>query len=305
MVGGSLFVIFHLLLMISFVAPSGAFALTSTELSCQSTIGQQTREFAIGELDTLVRCNNKVAGGGTCDQTHRDAKIARLKGQFEREIRQACHKVTLTNLGFPGSCPSGGGTFATNDLLACLEDALKTQTDMALAVEYPALTALSGSERQCQSAIGSDAQIFMSRKLRARCRCLDLQLGGHLSPAVVCRAEVPPGTGRKATDKLITQATKDLADGLRKACRGITLEHLGFPGACADSSGGSFSLEDLQACVLSTHEANADTIVALVYPPTPVPTSTPTGTPTGVGGTPTETPTPTPTPTATPTTTPS
>ena len=284
-------------------ASTNAVALTPAEIGCQQTVGHESGRFGERKHDAILRCNNDVAQGQTCNTAHRDAEIDRASRVLERKIQRKCKNVTLSNLGFPGGCPDpDGGDFSVDNLAACIHDAVESRVDMALMIEYPNLHALSDGDARCQSAIGSGGQTFISRKKRARSRCLDLVLKGKTS-GVDCRAEVPPGTGDPDTDHDISQATTRLADQLRRACDHTSLEGLGFPGSCTDPDGGDFSLDNLKTCIYQTHEQKVDELVAITYPvpggATPTPTVTATTTP--VAPTATDTATETPTPTETPT----
>ncbi len=305
------FSFFVLAMLVATATPQVARALTASETKCQEAIGSEGARFAEQKHDAIVHCENQVAQGGSCNTSKRDQTIARAASRLSRQLGTKCKSVTLENLGFPGSCSDpDAGTFSVDNLVACITDSSELLVDQAVAVEYPDLHALSDGAAQCQSEIGSEAQNFVSRVLRARDRCLELQLKGRLSNSVDCRASVPPGTGDAGTDHRISQAVARLTDQLRRACTGITLEDLGFPGLCPSAN--PFTLDDLDACILGTHAAGIAALQAITYPfvggPTPTPTESATATPTPESETPTPTETETPgeveTPTPTETETP-
>ena len=123
-------------------------------------------------------------------------------------------RIPLEALGFPGSCSDpDGGVFTPSNLVSCITDAVQSQVDIAVMVEYPDLQTLSDAGAHCQSTIGGEGRLFMSRKERARNRCLNRQLRNPSS--VDCRAEVPPGTGDASTDLEIMDAANRLADKLQ------------------------------------------------------------------------------------------
>src|SRR6266481_3390459 len=282
--------------------------LTPNEILCQKAIGHETARYSQRVHIENVHCNNDQVHGRPCDAATRDATIARARAALNRTLLLQCSGggIALEHLGFPGSCPDpDGGVFSATNLVSCIVAAVQSQTDMALMVEYPDLRTLSDGGAHCQSTIGAEGRVFMSRKQRARDRCLNHQLRNPSN--VDCRAEVPPGTGDASTDHDIMQAANRLADKLQRSCSGVTLEALGFPGSCLDPDGGSFSLENLQACIHDTHEAKVDALVAIIYPVAGAATPTPTSTATPPGATESATPTavPTVTPTATPTAEPS
>ncbi len=263
--------------------------LTRAEILCQKAIGHEAAQYTRGVHLEIVQCNNDLVHARSCNTTSRDAAIARALNGLTRSLASKCSGVALEHLGFPGSCPDpDGGAFSAYNLASCIADTARSQIDMAVMVEYPELQRLTDGGAHCQSTIGGEGRRFMSRKQRARNRCLDRQLR-HPS-SVDCRAEVPPGTGDASTDQEILQAANRLADKLVRACRDTTLESLGFPGSCVDPDGGTFSLENLKACILVTHEAKVDALLSITYPV--VGAATPTPTSTATPATPTKTSTP-------------
>ncbi|TMA81302.1 MAG: hypothetical protein E6J72_05865, partial [Deltaproteobacteria bacterium] len=203
----------------------------------------------------LRRCEDAIVRGSTCNTANRDAAIARAADQLAQQLSMHCRSVTLEDLGFPGLCSHHGGSFSVQDLTTCIEDAAESRVDMAIAIEYPNPHEVSHDDATCQKTIGAAARNFYTTKLKARSHCLDQQLKGNIGSDVNCRAEVPPGTGDPGTDQQIAAAAAALSDELHGACDGITLEDLGFPGMCSDPDGGSFSVDNLDACILSTHES--------------------------------------------------
>ncbi|HEY2386100.1 MAG TPA: hypothetical protein VGK30_04000 [Candidatus Binatia bacterium] len=294
------------MLLLPIVAPRAAQALSSGETNCQESIGEESARFAEQKHEAILRCENDIAQGGACNTAKRDQAIERATSRLSRQLVNKCKSITLENLGFPGACSDpDGGTFSVDNLVTCITDSSESMVDQDVATEYPNVHALSDGAARCQSEIGAEAQSYVARVLRARDRCLELQVKGRIPLSVNCRAAVPPGTGDARTDRQISQAVTRLNDQLRRACTGITLEDLGFPGLCPAAS--PFTLDDLQACILGTHDAGIGALQAVTYPfaggPTPTPTTTATATPEETAtATPTETATPegeTPTPTET------
>ncbi|MBI3767627.1 MAG: hypothetical protein HY271_03910, partial [Deltaproteobacteria bacterium] len=304
-----------LTIVLALGARTSARALTADDIRCQKSIGRESGRLAARTHKEILHCNNDVVHGQSCNTAQRDAAIAGAIDAFTRAVTLKCKSVTLGDLGFPGSCPDpDGGAFSIANLVSCIQGAVTSHVDASLIIEYPNLHTLFGGSAHCQKVIGSQGQAFISRKQRARNRCLNLQLQGG-TPNIDCRAEVPPGTGDAKTDQEIFQAASRLSDQLRRACGDTTLEVLGFPGSCTDPDGGSFSLGNLQTCILQTHELKVDELIAVAYPApgggTPTATATPTSIAPTVTGTPspvatvtlTASPTETATPTATPTVT--
>jgi len=271
----------------SVTSPRVASALTKDEIACEDAVLQSSQDFVSDKLKALVDCHDK----GNCDDGGKSGRqIQKATARLTRALNRICRGVTLENLGFPGSCPTGGGSFTTDELGSCLGTELESFVDAAIALAYPnGGTGLSGDEDKCQNVIGGESRLFINRKMRARTRCLDLQLKGKLSDTINCLAEVPPGTGNRDTDQLIQKAFKQLEDKLRRGCRNADLETIGFPGSCPATGG--FSLGDLQSCLETSLETALDQAILLLVPFTsPVATATPTPEETA---TPSEAPTPT------------
>ncbi len=285
---------------------STARALTASEIECQSTIGREARRFAGDALDAAIDCHDAVVDGETCDESRRDALTARAQSRFVRRVTHDCTGVTLADLGFPDGCAdTTGGEFGVEDLTQCLADAVRARIAQVLATAYPQLGAHTGDVDRCQTIIGRQAARFFDGKLRARSRCLELAVKHAQDHAgVACLAEPPPagpGTGDRKTDQTILKFSRRLQDKIRRACDGVDLAELGFPGDCADASG-AFSLDDLQTCLLDRVETAVDRIAALAFAeggitPSPTPSATPTAS--GVSASP-ESPTPTTTTTGSP-----
>ncbi|TMQ03364.1 MAG: hypothetical protein E6J90_53590, partial [Deltaproteobacteria bacterium] len=99
------------------------------------------------------------------------------------------------------------------------------------------------------------------------------------------------GTGDRAIDKSINTAKALVTSGrtIQRACRNSDLAALGFPGSCPDPTGGTFTVADLQACLLTEGETAVDKLIALVFAQgapgaTPTPTATAVATATGAPG---------------------
>ena len=73
-------------------------------------------------------------------------------------------------------------------------------------------------------------------------------------------------TGDVKTDDKLVKAEEKLTSGIEKACDGVVLEALGFPGQCTDANGAPFTLADLQQCMLDTHRAQSMDLFNLQAP---------------------------------------
>jgi len=112
---------------------------------------------------------------------------------------------------------------------------------------------LDRDERDCQQAIATAARQFEAAKLDALVDCnVKTITGGACDTA-------------KRDDKIARTADR-LGNALDRGCRGVTLETLGFPGACADATGAPFSTSDLRTCVFDTVEAQVDQALAIEFP---------------------------------------
>ncbi|TMA78132.1 MAG: hypothetical protein E6J72_14785, partial [Deltaproteobacteria bacterium] len=272
------------LVVLALVIPTYASALTSAELNCLDTIGSSGARFAERVHAALHACDEAIVVGNTCDTQQRDSVIALAASRLGKDLAAACSQVDLTHLGFPGPCTDpDGGSFSVDNLTSCLVDAGEAQMTTAEDTEFPNPHPLSKPDAKCQVGIANATQDFITSKLQARSNCLDEQAAGTISASIDCRAEVPPGTGDPQTDQAIAQAQANLAANLQQACGKTQLEHLGFPGSCSDPDGGSFSVGNLQDCLLTTLENAVDTFINFEYPPpggpTPTPGSTATATP--------------------------
>ncbi len=264
----------------AFTAQADHVELEKKDLKCQTAIGIETRRFVDLRHEAQVLCQN--AGDG-CNTERRDRAIARAGDRLATVLGRKCGGVDLGALHFPGKCDDADGApFSVDNLVACITESQERGIDAILAVVGG--SADRGHPRRCLRNIRRQAQTFTERKLRARTRCLDLQVKGKIAPfpEVDCRGDVP--TGHRKTDRLINKATARLFDVLRRRCGQVDLEALGFPGACP-AGAGTFALADLQDCVLTVSCEAVDDLIGAGFPaPTPTPTAT---------GTPTPVPTPT------------
>src|SRR5207244_7965382 len=101
--------------------------------------------------------------GRSCNTAARDAAIARALSALNRTLLLKCSGIPLEALGFPGSCSDpDGGVFTPSNLVSCINDAVQSQVDIAVMVEYPDLQTLSDAGAHCQSTIGGEGRLFMS-----------------------------------------------------------------------------------------------------------------------------------------------
>lgn len=266
--------------VLAFGLASGARALTSDDLRCQSAIGEAGREFAAARLKTIVACRNMIVGGDACDTARPGRVIAEAEQALFRRILAACSDAALADLGFPGTCvDASGGSFVVDDVATCLRQRGIDATDRAVAFEYPELHVLIGNQRRCQRGLARAGSAFIAENMRIRTRCLDARLAGMLPETVDCRAEVDPyglGTADARTDRAVMHATARLFSRIAEACFRADLGALGFPASCPPVLG-DLSVDDVQRCVRATHQESSTQMLDAEYPPSP--TATPIATP--------------------------
>src|SRR6185369_3996007 len=83
-----------------------------------------------------------------------------------------------------------------------------------------------------------------------------------------CEVRAATGAGCKTDkrDATLAKARDGLASQLSAACTDEDLAGLGFPAACGDDTGGTFSAADLTDCIASTHRDAIDAAVAMEVP---------------------------------------
>jgi len=127
-----------------------------------------------------------------------------------------------------------------------------------LALEASLAGALTVPELLCQQSIGKESLRFVKRVEKAGRRCADAQAQGALCDEVRRNAE-------------IADAQAKLEQKLAAACGAITLESLGFPGACDDPDGSPFTVPALGTCIEASHQSRVDAVMSTSYPGAPNP----------------------------------
>jgi hypothetical protein len=252
---------------------AGHVELEKKDVKCQTAIGVETRRFVDMRHEALVACEND---GADCNLARRDRAVERARDRLATVLARRCGSVDLSVLHFPSACPDpDGAEFSVDNLVTCIVEAHESRIDRILAAAQGA-QGDHGHPRRCARTIRRQAETFVQRVLRARTRCLDLQVKDKLPPFpdLDCRAEYP--VGEHKTDRLISLATRRLHDALRRRCGGVDLVALGFPGTCPPGANG-FALEDLQHCILTVTNDSIDEMIDVTFPaPTPTPTFSPT-----------------------------
>jgi hypothetical protein len=123
---------------------------------------------------------------------------------------------------------------------------------LACATAASAL-AVSDAGLRCQAAIGGAGRSFAATRLKAFVACNNAVAGGDTCD--VSRRE-----------QVVARAARALLRRIVGACSEVALGELDFPGACPDTTGGDFVLNDLTRCIADTHEAATDSAIQVDYP---------------------------------------
>lgn len=130
-------------------------------------------------------------------------------------------------------------------LIVLVQLALLGVAAAALAVPDDAL--------RCQAAIGKAGRAYAVAQLRTWVECNNAAAAGRSCD----------GARR---DRIIARAVRAMARTTGPACRNVALETLHFRGRCADSTGGSFLVEDLNRCIEVHHAGVGYNAIVYAYP---------------------------------------
>ena len=133
---------------------------------------------------------------------------------------------------------------------------------------------LTPDELGCQQAIFNAGTDFVTAVFSARQICYDAVTRGQLPSSVNCRASLDEGTGNAETDQKVATAAANLSTTIQKDCFAVTLENLGFPGACEDPFGPPFDSFDLEECLVDVSNEIIAGLLHIEHPPFPGPVST-------------------------------
>ncbi len=115
---------------------------------------------------------------------------------------------------------------------------------------------------RCRAQLSKANRRYVDRVLRARLKCQNKMMDGKLSLATDCLF----GDG---DDTLARQLRKYEArlSNTGKACNGVNLQILGFPGVCTDNTGFPFDTSDFQECVIDQTDDTLDALLDVYFPP--------------------------------------
>ncbi len=304
----------------------------SDPIKCQRSILKESGKNAQARMKALQKCEDaKVKGKlppATVCLTDSKTVTALVKGfnKLALGIAKACgggdkncsttgDNDSLASLSWPATCP-GFESACTNaigncdDITTCLSCINAKAIDQAIQLYYgsnPSAPAVA----KCEAVIGKATAAFFAAKTKALGKCWDARYTQKHSASCVPTAG---GDGKYLAAIAKAAAKKDAA--IHKACDGMAVASLDFPGTCpsvtvpdstlASCGGPIATIDDIVACVDCVTEFKVDCSVPAAVPTfVPYPSlecngdpPTPTATPTGA-----TTPTPTTTPTATQTAT--
>lgn len=147
-----------------------------------------------------------------------------------------------------------------------------TRLPFAIAMALPALLAVLAAREAraaatyaatvCRTSMATVSRSYLEQVLGARNRC---------QARLILRA-IPLGTncltgrGDEQLDLKLRRA-EDKLSNFGAACEGVNLQLLGFPGVCADTTGGKFDTEDFKKCVLTKTNQIVTNLLDHYYPP--------------------------------------
>ncbi len=124
-----------------------------------------------------------------------------------------------------------------------------------LSASPAAAASLSKSQLRCQEGLAKAAAKFLSQRLKIELQCREANLA---SPGA-CIARYPSHLAGKLRTAII------------RRCSSSDLAAIGFPGPCDDPDPShGFTVDDLQTCLVTSHEAATMAVLRLPYDPTVV-----------------------------------
>ncbi|MBI5505594.1 MAG: DUF4215 domain-containing protein [Deltaproteobacteria bacterium] len=267
------------------VAPvnASAAAVDPSHQRCQQTLASASRVYLERVLAARIRCENRVVRsaipptdclfGAGDERLQRVLQAQALK--LDRRLPAACAGVNLIFLGFPGLCPDPtGAPFDTADLEQCVVAQSGTVIAALLGSYYPPqIDFYRGPAAACVSGSAKDALAMFRLNIRARHHCLLGQAVSEIDAAVNCRADIQPygsGTSDDRVDQAVRRAYLPLLGGIPAQCGAAQIDGLGYQQVCADSSGGTFTVSDLKACLFNKNREQTPPTLVIAFPTAPV-----------------------------------
>ncbi len=130
---------------------------------------------------------------------------------------------------------------------------------LAFAIAVPnAHAQLNKEQEKCLQTVAKSGAKYVKAHMKERSKCADKNLKTTGGCDLIKRGE-----------KLAKAETK-LRSGIDKKCGVATFTSdslliIGYPGKCADGTGGQFTALDLETCIFETHRDIAEALIALEY----------------------------------------
>lgn len=156
-------------------------------------------------------------------------------------------------------------------LLALLApSAARADCPLGSGIEFPFL---SDSEFQCQRTIFLATDAYFSTFLNARQECFNKELDGEVEPFLLrCLSPItvdqPGTTGDEQTDIRLRAAEAELTRRILTHCTNVSLETIGMPGFCKDTSPTTpFDAFDMVRCLLTRSSQLGLFLLDVEHPP--------------------------------------
>lgn len=118
-------------------------------------------------------------------------------------------------------------------------------------------------EQRCRAELQLRNSRYIGSSHRIRQRCLRRVFGGKLPVTTDCVSGSGDGKSAAALDEIRTRVSVRLP----RACSGVDLSLLGYPGKCRDQDGPPFVESDLERCIIEQGDEIVADMLDVEYPP--------------------------------------
>jgi cysteine-rich repeat protein len=118
-------------------------------------------------------------------------------------------------------------------------------------------------ELQCQAMVQRQNLRYLTVSHRVHQRCFRDLFRGTAPLATDCIT----GVGDAKREAELEAIRSRVGRRVSRACAGVELGDLGYPGDCPDPTGGAFETADLEGCIVSENDGIVAEMLALEYPP--------------------------------------
>jgi len=135
---------------------------------------------------------------------------------------------------------------------------------IAFAVAAPALHAQvigNKDQRKCLETIAKSGAKYVTGRLKELSKCAD----ANMKETGKCDTAKRDAKLDKAETKLKDGIDKKCGDASKFPSPDLTLQLIGFPGKCQDTTGPPFTNDDLETCIFETHRDIADNLFDAQY----------------------------------------